>query len=225
MTDRACPGDEVLVALALGQLTGIERAETLDHLAGCPGCRAQVDELTETADQVLLAAPVDEPPAGFESAVLDHLAAGPGPTPVPGARRRRRAVVALVAAAALVVGGVLGAVALERARGGPDEVAVAEAAMVTPGGREVGAAWVHGGDRPWIVVSVPGWRAWDDVAGRSLDYRLRVELDSGEHVDAGEIAFGPDGGAWRTGTDLDTREIRSLAVVDGDGRVWCEGVL
>jgi hypothetical protein len=225
MTDRACPGDEVLVALALGQLTGIDRAETLDHLAGCPGCRAQVDDLTETADQVLLAAPVDEPPAGFESAVLDRLAAEPRPVPASRAWRGRRTAVALVAAAALVVGVVVGAVALDRARGEPVDVAVSEAAMVTPGGREVGAAWVHEGDSPWIVVSVPGWRAWDDVAGRSLDYRLRVELDSGDHVDAGEIVFGPDGGAWRTGTDLDTSEIRSLAVVDEDGRVWCEGVL
>jgi hypothetical protein len=215
----------VLVALALGQLTGIERAETLDHLAGCPGCRTQVDELTETADLVLLAAPVDEPPAGFESAVLDRLAVEPGAVSPHGGRRRRRAAVALIAAAALVIGALVGAVALDRGRGGPDEVAVSEATMVTPGGREVGAAWVHGGDSPWIVVSVPGWRAWDDIAGRSLDYRLRVELDSGEQVDAGEIVFGPEGGAWRTGTDVDVSEIRSLAVVDGDGRVWCEAVL
>ena len=56
--------------LALGLLTGPERATGLSHLVDCPSCREQVDELARVADRLLLLAPEAEPPAGFESRVL-----------------------------------------------------------------------------------------------------------------------------------------------------------
>ncbi len=56
--------------LALGLLSGPDRASALSHLAGCPSCREQVDDLARVADRLLLLAPDDEPPAGFESRVL-----------------------------------------------------------------------------------------------------------------------------------------------------------
>jgi len=56
--------------LALGIADGAERAEALDHLAGCADCRRAVAELTEVTDELLLIAPEHEPPVGFESRVL-----------------------------------------------------------------------------------------------------------------------------------------------------------
>jgi hypothetical protein len=59
--------------IALGTLDGEERAEALRHLATCADCRRLVDQLSEIADQLLMLAPVQEPPAGFESRVIEAL--------------------------------------------------------------------------------------------------------------------------------------------------------
>ena len=88
MSGAAC--DEVRAAapeLALGMLDGEERARVLAHARGCPACRAHLDELAGVAQEILTAAPVHEPPPGFESRVLDALRAAARPR---AARRRRR---------------------------------------------------------------------------------------------------------------------------------------
>jgi hypothetical protein len=59
--------------VALGTIEGQERAEALRHLATCGECRRLVDQLTTVADELLMLAPVQEPPVGFESRVLDAL--------------------------------------------------------------------------------------------------------------------------------------------------------
>src|SRR5690349_5291566 len=93
--------------LAIGTLTGDERAIALDHLEGCAHCRQMVDELALVADNILLVAPEAEPPLGFESRTAARIAAAaaPGAAVVPLVTRpsRRRRLVA-VAAAAFVVG-------------------------------------------------------------------------------------------------------------------------
>jgi hypothetical protein len=64
---------EVAAEFALGVLTGRERAAALAHLNGCESCREQVRELTMVGDELLALLPPAEPPAGFESRVLDRL--------------------------------------------------------------------------------------------------------------------------------------------------------
>jgi len=59
--------------IALGTVDGAERAEALRHLATCTECRGLVDQLSQVADELLLLAPVEEPPAGFESRVIEAL--------------------------------------------------------------------------------------------------------------------------------------------------------
>jgi hypothetical protein len=74
--------------LALGLLDGAERAEVLAHLERCARCHGDVASLTEIGEQLLLLAPEVQPPAGFESRVLDRVAPGtttPQPTIPPGA--------------------------------------------------------------------------------------------------------------------------------------------
>ena len=98
---------ELAAEIALGIADGEERAEALRHLSECTECRHAVEELTQVADELLMTAPVEEPPAGFESRVLEAL----GPRR-PRSRRTRRLSVrwlaprlgpALVAAAATAV--------------------------------------------------------------------------------------------------------------------------
>jgi anti-sigma-K factor RskA len=68
---------EMASELALGVLTGRERARALAHLDGCEPCREQVRELSMVGDELLALLPSAEPPAGFESRVLDRLGLTP----------------------------------------------------------------------------------------------------------------------------------------------------
>ena len=83
MDDMSCDEfAEVAAELALGVLTGRERARALAHLDGCESCREQVRELSMAGDELLALLPPAEPPAGFESRVLDRLGlSAPGQQP------------------------------------------------------------------------------------------------------------------------------------------------
>jgi hypothetical protein len=76
MSDAAmdCAGlAEVAAELALGVLTGRERAQAIAHLDRCDGCREDVRQLMATGDGLLTLLPESEPPAGFETRVLERM--------------------------------------------------------------------------------------------------------------------------------------------------------
>jgi hypothetical protein len=64
---------DVAAELALGVLTGRERAAALAHLETCEACQEDVRQLMATGGQLLELLPPVEPPAGFETRVLDRL--------------------------------------------------------------------------------------------------------------------------------------------------------
>jgi hypothetical protein len=64
---------DVAPEIALGIADGEERAEALRHLATCAECRRVVEQYSQVADELLMLAPVQEPPAGFESRVVESL--------------------------------------------------------------------------------------------------------------------------------------------------------
>jgi hypothetical protein len=64
---------DVAAELALGVLTGRERAMAVAHLDKCDGCREYVRQLMATGEQLLELLPPAEPPAGFETRVLERL--------------------------------------------------------------------------------------------------------------------------------------------------------
>jgi Putative zinc-finger len=70
--------------IALGIADGEQRAEALRHLSTCGECRRVVEQLSQVADELLVLAPTQEPPAGFESRVVKALGLERPP-------RRRRA--------------------------------------------------------------------------------------------------------------------------------------
>jgi hypothetical protein len=55
--------------VALGILSGPERADALNHMEHCVACRTLVESLAQTGDALLLLAPEADPPMGFESRV------------------------------------------------------------------------------------------------------------------------------------------------------------
>jgi hypothetical protein len=80
---------DVAAELALGALTGRERAGAIAHLERCRVCREDVRQLMATGGQLLELLPPAAPPAGFETRVLQRLRqpASPegqsGPRPLP----------------------------------------------------------------------------------------------------------------------------------------------
>ncbi len=208
-----CPDDDRLVALALGELTGRERGDTVAHLPGCNTCRNRVDELVDTSDRLLLAAPDAEPPAGFDAAVLDRLRSAD--TPV---RHRPRtpllAFVAGVVVAIAVAAAVLAVFA-------PRTADLASATMWSPAGYEVGTAWTYHGDPAWVLVAVPDWTIWEGAEDPPDEYRLVVELDDGSAATIGTVTFNQADGSWGTTTTIDTTRIERAEIIDETGRVWC----
>ncbi len=121
------PGHEhwhdATAAYLLGALDEAERAAFEEHLAGCPACREEVDELAPAAQALPMSVdPVDPPPA-LKARIMAEVereasllaAAGPEADRPPAARRRRRPswriprlVPAALAAGLLVVGVAIG---------------------------------------------------------------------------------------------------------------------
>jgi hypothetical protein len=64
---------ELIPELAMGVAPGDERAFALAHIATCAECRQLLEETTETVDELLLLAPEQEPPTGFDSSVMAAL--------------------------------------------------------------------------------------------------------------------------------------------------------
>jgi hypothetical protein len=64
---------DLAAEIALGIADGEERAEALRHLSTCEECRHVVEQLSLVADELLVLAPVEEPPAGFESRVVEAM--------------------------------------------------------------------------------------------------------------------------------------------------------
>ena len=90
-----------LAELALGVLTGRERARALSHVESCQRCADELEQLSRVADAVVQVAPEMEPPMGFEvrlfekMGVTDVPAAAPAPPAVAlGAGRGGRAAAA-----------------------------------------------------------------------------------------------------------------------------------
>src|ERR1700761_8434711 len=76
---------DVAAELALGVLTGRERAIAITHLDTCDDCREDVRQLMATSEQLLELLPPAEPPAGFETRVLERIGL-PVPPPSRGPR-------------------------------------------------------------------------------------------------------------------------------------------
>jgi len=161
--------------VALGTIDGEERAEALRHLATCAECRRLVDQLTTVADELLMLAPVQDPPAGFESRVIDALGLQ---RRAPRRRLAQRLPMWLgppVAAAAITAVALVGVyhddhVTAERYRSTLEQAngKYFQAEPLRDGtGAEAGVAFGYQGSPSWMLVTVdPGHR--DQVASAEL---------------------------------------------------------
>jgi len=164
---------DVAAELALGVLTGRERADALAHLDHCDACREHVRQLTITGEELLSLLPSSEPPPGFETRVMDRLGrAATAPVPVRDNRAKRRgragttrpfgmissgsrrilaaaAVVVALVAAALGGWGLHGATTTASPKPG-----LSSAALLSADHENFGEVYVYNGDPRWMYMSV-----------------------------------------------------------------------
>jgi hypothetical protein len=220
---------DVAPDVALGILTGEERAVALAHLEGCAACRADVASLAGVADELLLTGPEATPPGGFDRRVLARLTevrAAEAPSPARSGRpahlhrrarrrrpdRRRLAVGATLATAAAAV--VLVAAVLVTSDDPPSSTAE-RAEMTTGVGEVVGTATVRSGNPATVAVDVPGW---EEAVPAGATYWLAIELDDGSRT---MTHIGTDATWWQVPLEGDADEVATVSVLDGDGWVWC----
>jgi hypothetical protein len=183
--------------LALGVLTGRERAEALAHLDHCEACREHVRQLTMTGEQMLGLLPTAEPPAGFETRVMDRLGLTV-PAPQPLRRRRPRPVWGhaprrVLAAAAVVVAvlvAALGGWGLHAATTPAASSALSSATLVAASDHgNVGQVFVFNGDKPWMYMSV-------DVESGNETVICQLVSADGHVTTVGSFRLADGYGAW-----------------------------
>jgi hypothetical protein len=205
---------ELIPELAIGIASGEDRARALQHLARCPECRRELEQMSEVADELLLLAPDREPPIGFETRVLSGLSF---------TKRRRWRGVALAAAAALVLAAVAGGVVYRSSS--DDRVLAAEYREVLRrfDGRYFQTATLHGspGEGEGQVFGYQGTPSWIFVLIPPQDetrtYGITLETRGGGHLDLGRVEVGPEGGSWGKAIPVDLGEAAGLWLEDSDG--------
>ena len=212
--------EQLAPEVALGTIDGHERAEALRHLATCGDCRRLVDQLTAVADELLMHAPVQEPPVGFESRVVDALGFQ---RRAPRRRRFRRLLVWLgppAAAAAATAGALVGVyrddhelaeryrTTLEKAGG---RYFHAEPLRDGTGARS-GVAFGYQGRPSWMLVTVDAGHR-NQVASAELVTRDR------RTIPLPGFELGPDG-SWGGAIPVNLYEVASIRLLgDRPGEV------
>jgi len=211
-----------LTELALGVLTGRERARALAHVDECPRCADELEQLSRAADTLLLAAPDAEPPMGFETRLFERM----GVSAVPRvedrrrARRARRARWVPVGAAAAAAVAALGVGLGVTLTSSPAPVSVAqghphpavESADLRQDGRSVGRVVYMDGAKPWMSMMVAG------AAAQGTVNCVVVTHDGVRHL-IGSFALHQGYGAWAAPLHVSPPDLRAAEVVSPGGAV------
>jgi hypothetical protein len=202
--------------LALGTLTGAERADAVGHLAGCADCQQRVSELAPVVDSMLLLAPEDDPSAELETRVLARTVGDRAEEPN-GRRRisRRGTVLAACLTAAAAVLGVCTASLFDR---GDRWDSVRTALAVEEGGRSICRAVINEAEPAWLFVSL------DEPDESGADYIVELELEHGGSVRVGRIEVRDGHGVLAVTLDLDDVRARAVRLVGADEEVAYEAI-
>jgi anti-sigma-K factor RskA len=212
---------ELAPELALGILSGAERAEVLLHVNGCARCQAHVAELTEAADVIPQLVPEAEPPPGFEARVLRRLGEGERRT-----RRRWISAVAAVAAAAIIVSVTVVRVIESNdtsdvsAQAAPTTNLASEPVAVSMQGGAVDAAvgWAFVNDHHGVAMSV-------DYGIASGAYSVTATPHDGDAASLGTMQITDGRGSWTGRSAAPLRVGSRIALVDATGTEVCHGTV
>jgi hypothetical protein len=206
-----------LPQLALGIADGEERALALEHVAGCPDCRRELEELSSLTDELIALAPQHEPPPGFENGVLDRLAIRRARSRPAWRRVRRLAVAAVVpavvAATALVMSASYSAdrrlafqyrAALQGAHGKFFE----SARLHVPAGQVAGIVFAYQGSPSWMFYTLGGRFG-------SGTYKEQIVTRSGKTLTL--PPFSLVNGSWGIATPVPVRDIALVKLIHKPG--------
>jgi hypothetical protein len=223
--ERGCEayGNE-LAELALGVLTGRDRARVLSHVESCQRCADELEMLSRVADTVVQTAPEMDPPLGFEVRLFE----GMGVTDVSRRRRRFRptrwvpAVVG-VAAAALALGLGLSLTSSApsptvSAQAGPGRAHHVETASLMAHGQPVGQVKTFGGRQPWMSMMLE-----DSTASGKVDCVVVTRNGVTHHV--GTFVADDGYGAWVAPLPVNPADVRLAQVVSPSGTVIATATL
>lgn len=202
MTSDCAKMHELAPELALGVLVGAERGWALTHLAGCPECQHLVDEMSETADALLLLAPEAEPPLGFESRILARISADQP-------RRRPWRWIATAAAAAVLAAAATGIV-VHQIENRPSDLHLRTAELHATTGDEAGDVYVTGGEPAWVFMSVKS-------AEPGRTYSCELDFRDGSVVHAGQFTVADREGWWGAAVKTGADDLRSVRLLAPDG--------
>ncbi len=224
---------QVVPEVALGVLSGSERADALGHLQDCPACQVIVDEMARVSDALLFLAPEEDPPLGFENRVAAALGLEGQPRARHSARRISRirvtrrtwtiggsalaGVAACAAGLAVWLGG--GSPAPSQSTSAPAQVAAPrgsvpsfkQATFRTSSGTAAGRVMAHSGRPSWVFMTVdePGAEGWVvcDLETTTGTVRLgRFDVYEGH-------------GSWGAATPVAIGSLRGARLVADDGTV------
>jgi hypothetical protein len=214
MTMDCSEAGAMIDELALDVLPGDRRAALLAHLESCPGCRHLLDELSETADALLLAGPAVAPPAGFEDRVLARIDV---PRPRLGARTgagiraraqtRFRLLAAAAAAAVLLGAGGLAGAHLDRSSRGNEFQTVQ---LISATGADIGDVSTYDGTPTWFFMRLEG-------SLPNGTYRCVLDVDDGRTVPIGSLWAANGRGGWGEHVRLDPRHVKAARLLDATG--------
>ncbi len=218
--------------LALGVLTGRERARALAHLDRCEACRENVRQTTVTGEELVGLLPAIEPPAGFETRVMERLGlATPAPAPArhlsparrfgrklagwmgsTGAGRPRRLLATAAVAVAVIVAG-LGGWGLHATTSSP----LSSAALLTASHQTAGKIYFYDSGSRWLYMSVnigPG----SGVAGNGTVV-CQVEGPDGHVTTIGSFQLTGGYGYWGSPDPVTNGPLTGARLVTTTGAV------
>lgn len=194
--------DEVAADFALGLVDGETRSGVVAHIEKCAACRAQVNEFTDAADSLLLLVPETEPPAGFESRVLEKI----------GRRRPNRLWLGAIAAVLILVLATAAAVAVLSRRSPSNQTTAVVATMRSTAGTDVGRAIVTNESDAWLYMSATS----GEVKGKMA---CDLVLKDGSVMRLGEFNAEDGSAEWDGSTHVPKSRIREIRVTDAGGTV------
>jgi hypothetical protein len=207
---------EITAELALGIASGEERARALAHAAQCRACRHELEQLTKVVDDLLLVAPEEDPPAGFEERVLAAIAP-PKPTRRPFRIRALRPLTALAAGAAIASAALVGVYHDDHQLANEYRQALAAAngsrfvAMPLRDGAGVkrGSLSLYDGKPSWLVVAV-------STPKRDAPVRAELVTRSGKRMRL--RGFVLRSGVWGGPLPVTLDQVASVQLLDRSGR-------
>jgi len=209
-------GELLLPELALGTLTGEDRARALEHVGSCQRCSDELRRLNELGDALLLLAPSAEPPVGFESRVVDRL----GVSSEKKWRQRKKVLITAVALLSILVSAsamyVVGRGDRELADSYRDTLRIANGEYVAAHpltderGVRFGYIFGYQGSPSWIFCVI--------TSGRSTTtYDGEVSSEDGRTWELGEIYVHEGEGSWGRSLPIPLHDLKEIRLVAQSG--------